>query len=187
MIRAIRQNHGAAATVSRVGEFGQDLVGRSAMKQRPARKHLDSGIARRDASAFGRQVAVGGGGANDDPVGIVARLCRNLEQAAKGCACLQLDGIAAGRCIECLSGSLLPPSAARFGQALECRLRSYGRKRGATPTDRRIGGAESRVLRQGIGIRMVQHSDAEPSQNQRDSDRPASRALQVHDRLDQLN
>src|ERR1700730_15700296 len=62
---------------------------------RASRERSDSGIAGRGALSFCGESAVWRTGSNNNPMGDIAVLGRYLEQAAKGCARLQLDHVAA--------------------------------------------------------------------------------------------
>src|SRR5580698_11438509 len=173
MVGAICQDYGAAPAVSRVGESRHNTSRRNAMKRRPARKRLDPCMARRDTRSLRWQAVVGGGSANDDPVGIVARLSGDLEQAAKARACLQRDSVAAGGGIECLLkvfSLLYEQGPSGCGSVSERAANISPGQFGGTVE---LGRGGSCALRQGSGTRMVQHRDAEPSQNERDSDRRA--------------
>src|SRR5216683_1320426 len=63
--------------------------------QRAAGQRSDPGIAGRGALSFCRQSAVRSTGSDDDPMVDIAVLGRHNELAAKGCARLKLDHVAA--------------------------------------------------------------------------------------------
>jgi len=70
------------------------------MKVGPPRQRGDACIAGGKACVFWRQRVIGGAGADDDPVSVIAGFCWELEQPSKDRASLQFDGVAATRAVD---------------------------------------------------------------------------------------
>src|SRR5215475_2661847 len=78
----------------------QDVLRIVALVVRPTGKRGNPGITRRDALPFVRKQAVGGTGADNNPVIVVAVLRRKSKNSCKRRSRLQRDCIAASRIVE---------------------------------------------------------------------------------------
>ncbi len=90
-------------TVSRCScedEFGENVLGATAVKVGPAGQGPNARIARSQTRALGRKFAVGGTGADSNPMCGIARFLGKREVSGKRSTSLQRDRIAAIRAVQ---------------------------------------------------------------------------------------
>lgn len=95
VVRTASQDNRAAYVASRFRDDCENVLSPIAVECRPSRKRGDAAITRLHSRSFRGQTAVWSVGPHDDPVLVIARLCRQGELAGEGRPCRQFNGVPA--------------------------------------------------------------------------------------------